>query len=123
MGTIRRLTLCLDGTWNNRDSSTNVLHHYSLVPEFTDKPVGHDIVTQRTFYHEGVGTAAGLDHLTGGAFGEGIEANIRELYRFLVYNYEPGDELYFLGFSRGAFTARTLAGFMNKLGLFQKDDD
>jgi hypothetical protein len=40
-----------------------------------------------------------------------------------VYNYEPGDELYFFGFSRGAFTVRTLAGFMNKFGLIQKEDD
>ena len=70
-----------------------------------------------------VGTAGGLDRFTGGAFGEGIEANIRELYRFIVYNYEPGDDLYFFGFSRGAFTVRTLAGFMNKLGLIHKDDD
>ena len=42
---------------------------------------------QVVYYHEGVGTGGGLDKFTGGAFGEGIEANIRALYRFIVYNY------------------------------------
>ena len=80
-------------------------------------------VDQVVVYHEGVGTGSGLDKYTGGAFGDGIEQNVRELYRSIVYNYEPGDELYFFGFSRGAFTVRTLAGFMNAVGLVQKGDD
>ncbi len=87
------------------------------------RPRASNGIDQAVYYHDGVGTAGGLDRFTGGAFGEGIEANIRELYRFMVYNYEPGDELYFFGFSRGAFTVRTLAGFMNQVGLIQKDDD
>jgi uncharacterized protein (DUF2235 family) len=78
---------------------------------------------QIVYYHDGVGTSGGIDKFTGGAFGRGMEGNIRELYRFLVYNYEPGDELYFFGFSRGAFTVRTLAGFMSKFGLVCKGDD
>ena len=49
--------------------------------------------------------------------------SVRTLYRHIVYNYEAGDELYFFGFSRGAFTVRTLAGFMNLVGLVEKDDD
>ena len=52
-----------------------------------------------------------------------MENNIRVLYRFIVYNFEPGDELYLFGFSRGAFTVRSLAGFMYKVGLIEKDDD
>src|SRR5205814_2272123 len=86
-------------------------------------PRGSDGVDQVVYYHYGVGTAGGLDEFTGGAFGKGIELNVRQLYRFIVYNYEPGDELYFFGFSRGAFTVRTLAGFMKKVGLLQKDDE
>ena len=70
-----------------------------------------------------MGTGGGLDKLTGGAFGDGIEAIVRTLYRFILYNYVAGDELYFFGFSRGAFTVRTLAGFMNRVGMLQKDDD
>src|SRR5205814_5459951 len=60
---------------------------------------------------------------SGGAFGSGIENNIRDLYRFILDNYLEGDELFLFGFSRGAFTASTLAGFMNRVGLIQKDDD
>jgi hypothetical protein len=56
----------------------------------------------------GVGTGGGLDTVTGGAFGEGIEGDIRQFYRLIVYNYQAGDEIYFFGFSRGAFTVRTL---------------
>src|SRR5262249_7553783 len=80
-------------------------------------------IDQVVYYHDGVGTAGGLDRFTGGAFGEGIEANIRDLYRFIVYNYEPGEQLFFFCFSRGALTVRTLAGFMSKVGLIEKDDD
>lgn len=123
---MKRLVVCADGTWNERDAlsedgtrrPTNVLKvARSVLPQAADG------TPQITFYLEGVGTGGGLDKYTGGAFGDGIEANVRALYRLIVYNYEPGDELYFFGFSRGAFTVRTLAGFMNKVGLIQKDDD
>lgn len=78
---------------------------------------------QVIYYHEGIGTGGPLDKFTGGAFGRGMEENIRNLYRLVVYNYEPDDELYFFGFSRGAFTVRSLAGFMHKVRLIEKDDD
>jgi uncharacterized protein (DUF2235 family) len=82
-----------------------------------------DGTDQVVYYHGGVGTSGGMDRFTGGAFGDGIEDNIRELYRFILYNYADGDELYLFGFSRGAFTVRTLVGFMNAVGLIEKDDD
>ena len=124
---MKRIVLCADGTWNVRDqvdkaSNTRRPTNVTKVARAV-RPRASNGTDQAVFYHEGVGTAGGLDRYTGGAFGEGIEANIRELYRFLVYNYEPGDELYFFGFRRGAFTVRTLAGLMNKVGLVQKDDD
>jgi len=124
---MKRIVLCADGTWNVRDqvdkaSNTRRPTNVTKVAHAV-RPRASNGTDQALFYHEGVGTAGGLDRYTGGAFGEGIEANISELYRFLVYNYEPGDELYFFGFSRGAFTVRTLAGLMNKVGLVQKDDD
>jgi uncharacterized protein (DUF2235 family) len=78
---------------------------------------------QVVFYSDGVGTSGGVDRFTGGAFGRGIEDNVRNLYRAIVYNYVPGDEIFLFGFSRGAFTVRTLAGFMNFAGLVEKDDD
>jgi len=124
---MKRIVICADGTWNIRDQinkqtgkrrPTNVTKAARAI-----LPRSRDGIDQIVYYHEGVGTGPGLDKFTGGAFGRGIEINIRELYRFLVYNYEPGDHLFFFGFSRGAFTARTLAGFMNRVGLVHKGDD
>jgi uncharacterized protein (DUF2235 family) len=124
---MKRVILCADGTWNVRDQvdKATKTRHPSNVTKVARgiRPRASNGVDQVVYYHDGVGTAGGLDRYTGGAFGEGIEANIRDLYRFIIYNYVPGDELYFFGFSRGAFTVRTLAGFMNKVGLVQKDDD
>ena len=124
---MKRIALCADGTWNIRDQVDKVTkkRHPSNVTKVARAilPRASNGIDQIVYYHDGVGTAGGLDRWTGGAFGEGIEANVRDLYRFLVYNYETSDELYLLGFSRGAFTVRTLAGFMNKVGLVHKDDD
>jgi uncharacterized protein (DUF2235 family) len=125
MAEIRRLAVCLDGTWNNRDDSTNVLHHFALTPECRDKRVGKDIVTQLKFYLEGVGTGP-LDAITGGGFGFGLETNVRAAYNWLVQNYQdetaftPADEIYIFGFSRGAFTARSLVGFISTCGLLRR---
>lgn len=126
---MKRIVVCADGTWNVRDQvddksgkrrPTNVTKVARAVrPRTTD---GRNI-DQMLFYLEGVGTNGGVDKFSGGAFGHGMEDNVRALYRNIVYNYEPNDELYFFGFSRGAFTVRTLAGFMKWVGLVEKDDD
>jgi uncharacterized protein (DUF2235 family) len=124
---MKRLVICADGTWNNRDQideetrkrrPTNVTKVARAV-----LPKAQDGTDQIVYYHDGIGTGGPIDRGTGGAFGHGIEHNIRNLSRFIVYNYEPNDELYFFGFSRGAFIVRSLAGFMHKVGLVQKDDD
>jgi uncharacterized protein (DUF2235 family) len=124
---MKRIVICADGTWNLRDQvneetgkrrPTNVTKVARAV-----KTRDGNGIDQVVFYHDGVGTGGSLDKFTGGAFGHGIEDNVRNLYRHIVYNYEPGDEIYLFGFSRGAFTVRTLAGFMNKVGLIEKDDD
>ena len=124
---MKRIAICADGTWNEpeqvdsktgRRKPTNVLKvARTILPRDAD---GTD---QVVLYHEGVGTEGGVDKFTGGAFGHGMSANVRTLYRFIVYNWMPGDELYFFGFSRGAFTVRTLAGFMKAVGLLEKDDE
>lgn len=123
----KRIVLCADGTWNEperkdpdtgRPQPTNVLKVARAV-----LPRASDGIDQVVFYLRGVGTGGGLDSITGGAFGDGMELNVRSLYRFLVHNYAPGDEIYLFGFSRGAFTVRTLAGFINRVGLLQKDDE
>jgi uncharacterized protein (DUF2235 family) len=90
-------------------------------------PTAKDGTTQIVYYHEGVGTSqtdeGDKTSYTQGITGDGLEAHVRALYRFIIYNYDEGDELYFFGFSRGAFTVRTLAGFMNYMGLIEKDGD
>ena len=84
---MKRLVICADGTWNIRDQvnaqagrprPTNVTKTARAV-----LPQGLDHVDQLVFYHDGLGTGDPFDRLTGGAFGRGIEENIRVLYRFL----------------------------------------
>ncbi len=59
--------------------------------------------------------------MTGGAFGTGISRNIKACYRFLVESFTPGDELYFFGFSRGAYTVRSLAGLVRNAGILRRE--
>jgi uncharacterized protein (DUF2235 family) len=127
MKTIRRLVVSLDGTWNNRDDSTNVLFSHSLCYECENEIQGGIRVTQRRFYQEGVGTGP-LDRITGGGFGFGLDCHVREAYDWLVQNYQDGagteenppDEIYVFGFSRGAYTARSLVGFIGMCGLLRR---
>jgi hypothetical protein len=81
---------------------------------------GEDGVEQRLFYHRGVGTGR-WDRILGGAFGFGLSRGVQDVYRFIVENYDPGDELYFVGFSRGAFTARSAAGFVRNAGVLRRE--
>jgi uncharacterized protein (DUF2235 family) len=125
---MKRVVLCADGTWNEpeqvdektgRRRPTNVLKVARAV-----RPEAANGTKQVVFYLVGIGgEAAGIDKWTDGAFGNGMERNVRSLYRFLVFNYVPGDAVYLFGFSRGAFTVRTLAGFMNAVGLLEKEDE
>jgi uncharacterized protein (DUF2235 family) len=118
----RRLVVCLDGTWNKRESGTNVYHLANLVQE---GKVDDDTRQQLVYYDEGVGTGV-LDNVTGGAFGIGLSANVREAYDWLVEKYRDGerhghaDEIYIFGFSRGAFTARSLTGLISRCGLLHR---
>ncbi|MEP5154804.1 DUF2235 domain-containing protein, partial [Planktotalea sp.] len=80
-------------------------------------------------YVRGVGTGRGsnafartTDKWLGGALGWGLERNIEEAYRRLIWLYEPGDEIFIFGFSRGAYTARSLAGLLRKSGILPRND-
>jgi uncharacterized protein (DUF2235 family) len=121
MSTPKRLIVCLDGTWNRQDSSTNVLHHFNLVHQGLDPDTGW---CQEKYYHPGVGTNS-LDSITGGGFGFGLEENVRDAYNWLVANYcdsdsDNPDEIFVFGFSRGAYTARSLVGFIGECGLLRR---
>jgi len=115
---MKRIILCLDGTWNRPDDklhATNVVKIMRAIRHADD-----DGIQQVAFYDKGVGTGGPVDRIIGGALGSGLDENIRDGYRFLANNYEAGDEIYIFGFSRGAFTARSLAGFVSVCGLLNK---
>jgi hypothetical protein len=79
-------------------------------------------VSNIVFYERGVGTGAFLDSFFGGAMGKGLSRNIRRAYKFLSFHYQPGDQVFIFGFSRGAFTARSLVGYIHAAGLLKRDD-
>ena len=103
---MKRLALFLDGTWNDVSSNTNVWRMKALCNSKDSNDV-----EQRLYYDEGV---AGV---RGGGFGKGLAKNILQAYQWIVENFEAGDELFIFGFSRGAFTARSVAGFVAKYGV------
>lgn len=144
----QRIILLLDGTWNDAEfdtRDTNIVRLREIIskslakrrtplkagagtgPEESGKAsVGHtrpdaDGVNHLVYYLRGVGTGAGLDRLKGGGFGDGLEQNVRRAYKFLSFHYAPGDEVFVFGFSRGAYTARSLVGFIASAGLLERE--
>ena len=111
----KRLALFFDGTWNEPADHTNVRRLRLMLADW-----GEDGIPQEAFYDEGVGTRW-YDRLSGGAFGAGLSNNVRNGYRWLVERYNRGDEIFIFGFSRGAFTARSLAGLLARCGLLEPD--
>jgi uncharacterized protein (DUF2235 family) len=126
------IVICCDGTWNSADQEkkkvvvkgqeveelcvTNVL---KIACRLCKKK--KDGALQIVYYDQGVGTGNLVDRIGGGAFGDGMTANINDTYRFLVANYEPGDSIYLFGFSRGAYTARSIAGMIRRCGILRRD--
>jgi uncharacterized protein (DUF2235 family) len=117
----KRLVVCCDGTWNTPDQRTSGKPSPTNVTKvaLAVAPQDHQGREQRTFYHLGVGTNR-RERISGGAFGFGLSRDVRDTYRFIVDNFEPGDELFFFGFSRGAFTARSTAGFVRNCGILRR---
>lgn len=121
----KKIIIFADGTWNTPANleggmvaSTNVFRLFNeLVPQ--SEQDGKKMCQLR-YYTEGVGTSPGSDKFIGGLFGKGINENIIEVYRFIVENYTKGDELYFFGFSRGAYTVRSLAGLIRNCGIIKR---
>lgn len=118
----RRLIVFFDGTWQepaNTPQPTNVVKLLRAIP------ANDGDTSQIVFYDRGVGTGGYLNKFIGGAFGDGLQENVIDGYRFLANNYRPkdnnypGDEIYIFGFSRGAFTARSLAGLIGLCGLLK----
>lgn len=119
---MKRLVICCDGTWNRADRvEKDGQPCVTNVVKVAVRVAKRDGATpQIVYYDQGVGTGNLVDRIQGGVAGEGLEENIHDAYRFAVGNYEPGDELYLFGFSRGAFTARSIAGMVRKCGILSR---
>ena len=140
---MQRLIVCADGTWNTphqqdqgKPAPTNVWKMYEAVRR---RRAGPDGIPQVARYEPGVGAfpggMAGLamrvrmlftrrsrqGSLVQGITGEGLDDIIRGCYAWLVEQYEPGDAIYVFGYSRGAYTVRSLAGMIRKCGILRRD--
>lgn len=112
----RRIAFCADGTWDTVSSDTNV---YRMSKAIVAIPG-----IQFSFYDDGVGAnGTPIEKLVGGAFGAGLFQKIKDGYSTISSVYEVGDEVFIFGFSRGAYTARSLAGMIAACGLPTKNPD
>lgn len=117
----KNVIICLDGTGNQfNEDNTNVVKLFRVI---------NRDASQSAYYDPGVGTLADPNYKTpiakhinrglGLAFGRGLTHNVEQAYSYLMDHYEPGDRLFIFGFSRGAYTARVLAGFLHSCGLLE----
>lgn len=111
---MKRLVLCFDGTWNALSDPTALTNVVKLANLVTVSSGGID---QVSYYNSGVGSGGPIDRYLGGLFGAGLKSNVKRGLTFLALNYEAGDEIYIFGFSRGAYTARALAGVIGTAGI------
>lgn len=132
---MKRLVVCCDGTWQDLEKGypTNVVKMTQAIKYYDDKGI-----QQIVYYDEGIGAESNisaeedltflgaghrerlLEGIKGGGLGKGIDKNIRDAYSFLCVNYAPGDEIFLFGFSRGAYTVRSLAGMLYFCGLLKR---
>ncbi|MEA2995972.1 MAG: hypothetical protein QOG74_1521 [Alphaproteobacteria bacterium] len=116
----RKLVVCCDGTWKKRDSPGAVTNVAKMARAI--RPIDDSGTPQLIYYHPGVGTGNRVDQFLGGAMGVGLSSNVQSAYSFLVDNFLDGDFIFLFGFSRGAYTVRSLAGFIGLVGLVEKID-
>lgn len=119
-GQPRKLIVCCDGTWKKRDSPGAITNVAKMARAI--RPVDDSGTPQLIYYHPGVGTGNRIDQFIGGTMGVGLSSNIQSAYSFLVDNFLDGDFIFLFGFSRGAYTVRSLAGFISLVGLMEKID-
>lgn len=128
---MKRIAICMDGTWQKlrQERPTNI----NIISRSVSLHVGD--IPQIVIYTPGLGStvnalkgdqsriggfASSLGSFVGGVFGDGLEDAILDTYLRLAFNYEPGDEIYIFGFSRGAFSARSLAALIGKCGILSR---
>ena len=115
----RNLVICTDGTWNRPDQRDRDRVVPSNVVKVARALSGKTLagIEQCVYYDMGVGTGGRWDHIKGGLFGIGLLENIKQAYSALGSSFRIGDQLYLFGFSRGAYTARSLAGLIGLCGI------
>ncbi|OHW97343.1 peptidoglycan binding domain-containing protein [Colletotrichum incanum] len=117
----KRIIVCCDGTWNNSNKKGSVATNVARL----SAAIAHKCCTgmpQIVYYHRGAGTeeSSKAAQYLGGVFGKGVVQDIADAYRFVCDNYNPGDEIFIIGFSRGAFTARSVSGMLCNIGLLNR---
>lgn len=120
---MKRIVICCDGTGNEFGrNNTNVVETYALVEKNEDQVAYYDpgVGTGGWEYHEETGD---LRAKSDQATGVGLQKNVEDAYRYLMQCYEAEDLIYLFGFSRGAFTVRSLAGMLHKCGLLTSGHD
>ena len=119
----KRIVVCSDGTGNTatKGRGTNVFKLFEAV-DLDSHRFDANVTPQIAIYDDGVGTENFKPlKIFGGATGWGLSRNVKHLYKELARVYDPGDEIYMFGFSRGAFTVRTLVGLISTCGLIDPE--
>ncbi|MGE0667959.1 MAG: DUF2235 domain-containing protein [Sphingomonadales bacterium] len=118
---MKNIAVFCDGTWQSlgQPNPTNVSRLARCVAPQAEG------IPQVVFYDDGVGVGEGVLNdvvkVVGGGLGKGLDAKIAQAYQFLCLNYAPGDRIFIFGFSRGAYTARSLTGLLRKCWILRRD--
>jgi uncharacterized protein (DUF2235 family) len=128
---MKRIIICSDGTWNKpgdqykgKTVRTNVQKIFEAIcNEDSEGNEKQKPIKQIKFYDQGVGSSGSrLSQIIDGITGHGLDDNILDAYKFIIWNYEVDDEIYLFGFSRGAYTVRSLAGLIRTAGLVKNNN-
>ena len=122
---MKRIAIFCDGTWNTPDKAENGKNCQTNVVKMANalSQASKDGKTQLLYYDTGIGSEGTMtSRVFDGATGYGISAKILQAYRFIINNYDRGDELFLFGFSRGAFTVRSLAGLIRNSGIVKAEN-
>ena len=122
---MKRIIACSDGTWNRPSVKADGKYVRTNVQKLFEAIANKDAagIYQAKYYDEGIGAeGTWWSKMINGATGRGIDENILDIYKFLIWNYELGDEIYLFGFSRGAYTARSVAGLVRSCGILRENN-
>jgi len=123
----KRIIICCDGTWQSSvTNQTNIPSNVTRIARYLTK-IGKDdqgkVWQQLVYYDAGIGTGVStVEAKRQGGTGSGFVGNVIEAYNFIVLNYNPGDQIFCFGFSRGAYTARSVAGLVTDIGIIRPRD-